>query len=462
MSVKTEIDRLKQNVANAYAVLDAMGCDMPSEQNSDNLASTAGTSKVVRYDAQTLTDTQKEQARNNIGAVSTASIPTKTSQLTNDSKFLTSIPSEYVTETELTGKNYATKTEVNTFAGTVEVTSGSPQKSKTVLTINPEAEEINLYSTDEVDEMISNLSKQVKNHEDNTAVHVTNADKQAWNNKSDFSGDYNDLKNKPPIPSKTSELTNDSNFVTKDVTTQLEGLISDLENAPSVAYGTCSTEAATAEKVVIVDAENWVLTKGAVVMVYFTTSNTASNVKLNVNNTGAYPIWYNNAEYTSTGTAYTGYAKRVINFMFNGTHWVWIGSSYDANSTYKNVTLGHGYVTCTTAESTVAKVGTLSSYTLLLGGITAVKFTNAVPANATLNINSKGAKNIFYRGAKITANIIKAGDIATFIYDGTQYQLLTIDRWQIDISEKADKSNAETWTFTLADGSTVTKKVVLA
>lgn len=68
MSVKTEIDRLKQNVANAYAVLDAMGCDMPSEQNSDNLASTAGTSKVVRYDAQTLTDEQKAQARNNIGA----------------------------------------------------------------------------------------------------------------------------------------------------------------------------------------------------------------------------------------------------------------------------------------------------------------------------------------------------------------------------------------------------------
>lgn len=31
-----------------------------------------------------------------------------------------------------------------------------------------------------------------------------------------------------------------------------------------------------------------------------------------------------------------------------------------------------------------------------------------------------------------------------------------------DISGKADKSSAETWTFTLEDGSTVTKKVVLA
>ena len=36
-------------------------------------------------------------------------IPTKTSQLTNDSNFLTSIPSEYVTESELNAKGYLTE-----------------------------------------------------------------------------------------------------------------------------------------------------------------------------------------------------------------------------------------------------------------------------------------------------------------------------------------------------------------
>lgn len=36
-------------------------------------------------------------------------LPTKTSQLTNDSGYLTSIPSEYVTETELEGKGYLTE-----------------------------------------------------------------------------------------------------------------------------------------------------------------------------------------------------------------------------------------------------------------------------------------------------------------------------------------------------------------
>jgi hypothetical protein len=54
-------------------------------------------------------------------------------------------------------------------------------------------------------------------------------------------------------------------------------------------------------------------------------------------------------------------------------------------------------------------------------------FTYAVPANATLNVNSTGAKYIFYKNAKITANIIDAGDLATFIYDGTQFRLVSID-----------------------------------
>ena len=38
----------------------------------------------------------------------TSSIPTKTSQLTNDSGYLTAVPSEYVTESELNAKGYLT------------------------------------------------------------------------------------------------------------------------------------------------------------------------------------------------------------------------------------------------------------------------------------------------------------------------------------------------------------------
>ena len=65
-------------------------------------------------------------------------------------------------------------------------------------------------------------------HTASTTVHVTSEEKTTWNNKSNFSGsyndltdkptlfsgDYNDLENKPTIPSKTSDLTNDSDFAT--------------------------------------------------------------------------------------------------------------------------------------------------------------------------------------------------------------------------------------------------------
>jgi len=41
-------------------------------------------------------------------------------------------------------------------------------------------------------------------HTANTTAHVTAAEKSTWNNKSDFTGDYNDLTNKPTIPTYTA------------------------------------------------------------------------------------------------------------------------------------------------------------------------------------------------------------------------------------------------------------------
>lgn len=46
---------------------------------------------------------------------------------------------------------------------------------------------------------------------------ITPQDITSWDNKSDFSGDYNDLTNKPTIPTKTSDLENNSGFITKNV-----------------------------------------------------------------------------------------------------------------------------------------------------------------------------------------------------------------------------------------------------
>lgn len=52
------------------------------------------------------------------------------------------------------------------------------------------------------------------------AYGITNNDISNWNNKSNFSGDYNDLTNKPTIPTvptNISAFTNDSGYITNNV-----------------------------------------------------------------------------------------------------------------------------------------------------------------------------------------------------------------------------------------------------
>ena len=110
-------------------------------------------------------------------------------------------------------------------------------------------------------------------------------------------------------------------------------------DATNVAYATCSTAAGTAAKVATLSGNtNWKLTTGSIVVVKFTNSNTASNVTLNVNNTGAKSIYYGNAVYTGVSTAICGYANRCITYIYDGTYWVWISSGTDFNTTYSAMT----------------------------------------------------------------------------------------------------------------------------
>ena len=228
-------------------------------------------------------------------------------------------------------------------------------------------------------------------------------------------------------------------------------------NYTNVAYGTCSTAAATAAKVITVSGNtNWALTAGSRITIKFSATNTASNPTFNVNGTGAKSVWYGTAVITTGSLSYAGYANRPMDFVYDGTQYVFIGWSADNNTTYTNASLGQGYGTCTTAEATAAKVVTLSSYALTTGGIVAVKFTYAVPASATMNINSKGAKAIYYKGAAITAGIIKAGDTATFIYNGSYYHLLTIDRAAVPAGSTTTSVNVSVATTAWAASSTYT------
>ena len=67
---QAELNRINQNIADAYSVLQDAGAATPAAATSDNLAATASNISAVLYNkAQILSETQKTQARNNIGAL---------------------------------------------------------------------------------------------------------------------------------------------------------------------------------------------------------------------------------------------------------------------------------------------------------------------------------------------------------------------------------------------------------
>lgn len=72
-------------------------------------------------------------------------------------------------------------------------------------------------------------------HSQNTTVHVTAAQKTAWDTKSDFSGSYNDLTNKPTIPAAyTHPASHPATMITGLATVATSGSYNDLSNKPTI------------------------------------------------------------------------------------------------------------------------------------------------------------------------------------------------------------------------------------
>ena len=84
-------------------------------------------------------------------------------------------------------------------------------------------------------------------------------------------------------------------------------------------YGTCSTAAETAAKVV--SLPGFALATGAEVTVSFTVTNKADNPTLNVNGTGAKPIQYRNAAIAAGYMA----ANRTYRFVYDGSSYELVG-----------------------------------------------------------------------------------------------------------------------------------------
>lgn len=88
-----------------------------------------------------------------------------------------------------------------------------------------------------------------------------------------------------------------------------------------------------------------------------------------------------------------------------------------------------GYYECDTAGDTAAKTVTAAGYVLpATGGSVKIKMANRnTVANATLNINSTGAKPLYYNGQRAgVGNTWDTNEIIEVFYDGAKYQAYNV------------------------------------
>lgn len=100
-----------------------------------------------------------------------------------------------------------------------------------------------------------------------------------------------------------------------------------------------------------------------------------------------------------------------------------VASASAVNGVYNALDAQTGYYTCGTAEGEAAKTVDAPGFVLSRGGSIKIKMTNANSANnATLDINSTGAKALYYDGEGVSANNSwKAGETVEVYYDGTNF-----------------------------------------
>lgn len=113
-------------------------------------------------------------------------VPTSNTAFTNDAGYLTEHQSlsGYATEQWVEDKHYITGVDLSNYATTSDV---------------------------------NNVSTALTSHASNTTIHVTPEQVSNWNAKSDFSGSYNDLTDKPTIPTVPTDISafnNDVGYIT--------------------------------------------------------------------------------------------------------------------------------------------------------------------------------------------------------------------------------------------------------
>lgn len=255
---KTEMENVVELLESEIDKVENMDLDVTKEGNKATITITKkdGTEKSVQISDGEKGDkgddyviTQEDYQEIADIVENQINIPAKTSDLTNDSGFITKLVND-LSNYYLKSETY-TKTEVNNLIGQIDsiqfqvvnelpVTGNSsyiylvPSSNPTTQNIKDEYIWVNnaweqIGSTD-VD--LSNyqtkidsshkLNSDLVDDTNQTNKFVTPTEKTTWNNKSNFSGSYNDLTDKPTIPNEVTESTVSGWGFTKNVGTITE------------------------------------------------------------------------------------------------------------------------------------------------------------------------------------------------------------------------------------------------
>lgn len=163
----------------------------------------------------------------------------------------------------------------------------------------------------------------------------------------------------------------------------------------TTSYITCSTNANVAAKTS--QLSSFSLIVGATVRVKFTKTNIASNPTLNVNNTGAKPIYANTGFPVGTTPDTSWAAGEIVELVYDGTNWVRpsgsvgsIGSLEDLETTNK--------------DNIVDAINEVNAETDIIDKLGAVIVTT--PEFSTLPQTFTDAQLTFERGNHITTDLI--------------------------------------------------------
>lgn len=179
---------------------------------------------------------------------------------------------------------------------------------------------------------------------------------------------YSSISNPPTIPTTVAELTDSGSYLTTSAASSTYATQTNLNNeinARKAVYGTSSTDAGTATKVVT--CSNFALYTGASVTVTFSKANTSSAPQLNINSTGAKSIKsYTGANLTEG--EYKWVAGASITFTYDGTNWRMqdggaLQAKIDAASSASTASSQAGVATQQATNATNAKTAAESAKT---------------------------------------------------------------------------------------------------